>query len=326
MSIHDKIKEAEKIALRGEKLNQNQIIELLEISPSSIEMQELGESARRISTIASQNKGKVWTAIGLDNHPCKMNCKFCAFGEKWQTSSDFNTWSEEEIMNSASKYIDDGATWVTLRTTEHFNINDLIDIGTKIKNKYKGSYKLVANTSEVNAQNSMRLKEAGYEVVYHAIRLREGIDTPFDIKERERTLTSINHSSLDLAFLVEPIGIEHSNSEIAELLLKSMTFNTQVSGAMARVPVPGTPLYDLGALPEMRLAQIIAVTRLCAGIDVPDICVHPPSKQALNWGANVVVVENGSIPRDCASSKNEWQGFDILTANNWFKECRYELK
>lgn len=78
-----------------------------------------------------------------------------------------------------------------------------------------------------------------------------------------------------------------------------------LSGAMARINVKGTPFESHAPLPDLRLAQIVAITRICGGVNVPDICVHPPRKEALEWGANVVVVETGAVPRndaECSAS------------------------
>jgi biotin synthase len=136
-------------------------------------------------------------------------------------------------------------------------------------------------------------------------------------------MEEITCSGLDLAFLVEPIGVEHSNEEIADTVMLVIKYGAKLSGAMARVPIEGTPLYELGLLPERRLAQIAAVTRLAAGTSVEDICVHPSSKIAMEWGANVAVADVGAVPRSIGISRSEWNGFDVKEALAWFKEAGY---
>jgi len=103
-----------------------------------------------------------------------------------------------------------------------------------------------------------------------------------------------------------------------------MEYGASLTGAMARVPVPGTPLGHIPAVSERRLAQVAAVTRLAAGRNAPDICIHPASQLALEWGANVVVVEAGAIPRDTGNSKKEWNSFDLKTAADWFRQAGYK--
>ena len=323
MTTEKLIISAEKMALAGEPLPRDTIIGLLEIDPDSNTVEMLGAAARRVTEAVTENTARIWASIGVDYKPCAMNCKFCSFGEDWGAATDTYTLSADEIVSHARKFISDGADWITLRTTEDYAFSDLIALAGKIRQEVPGDYRLVANTGEMNAIRADELKRAGFSIAYHAIRLREGIDTPFSPTERGETLGEIHDSALDLAFLVEPIGVEHTNDEIADTFLLAMKHGAKLSGAMARVPVKGTPLYELGPLPERRLAQIIAVTRLASGYSAPDICVHPPSKTAMYWGANVVVVDVGAVPRAIGVSSSEWNGFGIQTAETWFKEAGY---
>ena len=76
----------------------------------------------------------------------------------------------------------------------------------------------------------------------------------------------------------------------------------------------------------MRLAQIAAVTRLVGGVQTPDICVHPPTPQALAWGANVLVVETGAVPRADTESAEEWRQFTVQDALSLLLEAGYSLE
>ncbi|MCG8403165.1 MAG: radical SAM protein, partial [Firmicutes bacterium] len=169
-----------------------------------------------------------------------------------------------------------------------------------------------------------RLLKAGFQIAYHTLRLGEGADTRFNPQERTATLEVIKNSSLKLAYLVEPVGVEHSAEEIADTFLTGMKYGAALTGAMARVPVQGTPLGGLPAVSERRLAQVVAVTRLAAGRNAPDICVHPPAPLALEWGANLVVVENGAVPRDTGNSRDEWRCFGLGQAKELFERAGYK--
>lgn len=129
-----------------------------------------------------------------------------------------------------------------------------------------------------------------------------------------------------LAHLVEPLGIEHSNEEIANCFLAAQAAGAGVCGVMARNNVPGTPFANSPALPDRRLAQVVAVTRLCGGTKMPWICVHPPVPQALAWGANVVVVETGAVPRDSEEAHSEWKNFTIADARKLLAEQGYSVR
>ena len=319
------INKAKERALNGEILDRQTILSLLAIDPASKAAEKLGECARDVAAKVCGNTGKIWASIGVDYQPCTMNCGFCSFGEKWAVLKSRHEWDTDKIAAFAKKLASGGAKWITLRTTEFYEIEKLCALARKVRSLVPGDYQLVANTGEFDQKKAKLLLEAGFQIIYHSLRLREGINTPFTEEERCATLETVMRSDLDLAFLVEPAGVEHSNEELADVFLTAMRYEAKLSGAMARVPVPGTPLYRHSAISERRLAQLTAVTRLAAGYNAPDICVHPPSQLAVEWGANVLVVETGAIPRDTDPLSEEWNDFDIQTAKAWFHKAGYDV-
>ncbi len=326
MNVLQVIEKAKDKALDDQLIDRQTIIKLLEIDPYSEYADKLGESARKVAEKVTENRGKIWASIGVDYQPCKMNCNFCSFGKRWGKTKQSYSWSDDEIIRFVKKFVKEGAEWITLRTTEHYGIDKLCLLGIKVKKTVHGKYKLVANTGEVNAKEARLLEQSGFEILYHSIRLREGIDTPFNVNERCKTLEVAENSSLNLAYLVEPVGIEHSNEELADMFLLAIEYGAKLSGAMARIPILGTPLFKYGKLPERRLAQIVAVTRIAAGFKAPDICVHPPSQLGMEWGANVVVVDVGAVPRDSNNLHKEWNDFDLSMAKSWFNKSGYQVR
>lgn len=325
LNIEETIEKAMYAALSGEELDRQTIIDLLGIDPDSETAEKLGECARKVAYEVTGNRGKVWASIGVDYEPCKMNCSFCSFGEKWGTVKEAYSWSDDEIISFAGRLASQGAEWIALRTTERFELGRLCKLAYKVRESVSGGYRLLANTGEANARMTKELQTAGFEVIYHPIRLREGVDTAFNIEERRKTLAYIQGSSMDLAYWVEPIGPEHTNEELADALLLSLECGVRLSGAMARVPVEGTPLYKHGEISERRLAQIGAVVRLASGRRAVDVCVHPPSQLAMDWGANVVVVDVGAVPRESSNMKEEWNGFDMAAANEKLLQAGYDM-
>ena len=72
--------------------------------------------------------------------------------------------------------------------------------------------------------------------------------------------------------------------------------------------------------------QIIAVVRLACGACVPDICIHPGTELAMQFGANVTVIETGSIPRDtCCCSGGKWNQFNADKAKTLFQNAGYTV-
>lgn len=319
------IDHAKKQGLSGVIPDKETIVSLLEIKPDTEEMDYLLRAADEVAGIVTSRKAYLWGAIGIDFAPCPMNCAFCSFGEKWGIVKEAFSLSEEEILAEVQNYVDSGVYYIVLRTTEFYDLDQLADLTEKIRGEVPGNYELILNTGEFDLPAANKLYRFGTDGVYHAIRLREGIDTAFDPEERKKTLSAIAKSPLKLTHLIEPLGPEHTNEEIAEQFLRAMDYGVFISGVMARVPVKGTPLGDTRQLGAGRIAHVVAVLRLTAGYTVPNICVHPASPRAIQAGANVTVIEKGAIPRDDQPAKELWRHFTADMAKKLFEEAGYQV-
>ena len=258
----DLIEYAEKQALAGVSLTREEIIQLLQIPLGSEEDIKLRKVAHGVAWHKTNGSGYIWSAVGADYAPCPMNCKFCSFGEAWHLIKEQVHYTPEQIIERAREFVENGAKYVVLRTTEFYSIPKLIEMVKQIKKEIPGEYEIIFNTGEFDMTIANLMLESGVSGVYHALRLREGEDTPFDPWVREDTMDNVLHSGLKLISLVEPIGIEHTNEEIADNFIKILKHGAVISGAMARIPVPGTPLGDIERISDSRIAQIIAVLRL----------------------------------------------------------------
>lgn len=326
MTDIERIARAEAHARQDALLPKEEIIRLLEIEPESAAWRELGAAARRVAGELTHDRAYLWGAIGVDFAPCAMNCDFCSLGEKWGIASETREYDEEETVRQVREYAAQGVRWIVLRTTEFYAKERLADMIRAIRTRVPGVYELGLNIGEFDLETANWLHRCGVDFIYHSLRLGEGRDTRFDPQTRIDTLRAVQASPLKLVFLVEPVGVEHTNEEIAALCLLAADCDVIVSGAMARIPVPGTPLGTLPQLSEARLAQIIAVTRLACGAHVPDICVHPGTQLAMEFGANVTVIETGSVPRDaCCCAGGKWNGFDAPKAKALFEKAGYTV-
>lgn len=318
---------AEEHAQQDALLTKEQIMQLLAIEAGSAVWKELGAAARRVTSRLTGDRAYLWGAIGVDFAPCSMNCDFCSLGEKWGIATATREYDEEETVRQVREYAEQGVRWIVLRTTEFYSKEHLADMIRTIRRRVPGAYEIGLNIGEFDLETANWLHQCGVDFIYHSLRLGEGRDTRFDPQVRIHTLRAVQASPLKLVFLVEPVGVEHTNEEIADICLLAAGCDVIVSGAMARIPVPGTPLGDkYPQISEERLAQIIAVTRLACGAHVPDICVHPGTQLEMEFGANVTVIETGSIPRDaCCCSGGKWNQFDAPKAKALFEQAGYTV-
>ena len=265
-----------------------------------------------------KNRGRIWSAIGVDSVPCHRNCKFCSHGAAWGVFEEPHELSVDEVLEHVARLAPYKPDWITLRTTQDYGIERLCQLVRQVRKAAPPESEIVVNTGEFGLEEAVELKKAGASVVYHTIRLREGCDTGLTIEERIETLKAMQTAGLKMAALVEPLGPEHTDEEIVEAAFRLKPYDIRLGGMMARVPIPGTPLYELGEVSEDRQIRVIALTRLIYGPEVDAVCVHPPIAGALCAGANTVVVEIGAIPRDQNMSQLVWRGFSPSDALELF--------
>lgn len=313
-------------ALNGGMLTRDQIIQLLSIVPESQEWRALGGAAREVTRVLTNDCAYLWGAIGVDYAPCSMNCDFCSLGEQWRIVTHCREYDEAETLGQVREYAESGVRWIVLRTTEFYSQDQLGSMIQTIRREVLGPYEIGLNIGEFDLEKANWLASCGVNFIYHSLRLGEGKDTRFTPQVRLDTLKAVRDSPLSLVFLVEPVGIEHTNEELADLCLLTAQYGAIVSGAMARIPVAGTPLGVHPQVSDERMAQIIAVTRLACGRHVPGICIHPGTQLAMEFGANVTVIETGSIPRDtCCCSGGKWNQFDAARAKELFQNAGYTV-
>lgn len=300
--------------LRGEVLTKDEIVSLLNIPVLSEEDMYLRRRARETAALKTADQGFIWCAVGMDFAPCEMNCRFCSFGSDWNVIKEARHVTKEEIIESVRRYAEGGAAYIVLRTTEFYDIEKLLDYIPKIRKEVPGDYVIILNTGELDDELAEKVAAGGVYGIYHALRLREGVDTPFDPAVRIKTMKSVSASSLKLISLTEPVGPEHSSEELADAFLNTVACRALIGGMMARFPVEGTPLGNTEMLSDDEIAHNIAVFRLSGGDVIKNICVHPASEQALSSGANVMVVECGAIPRDECFCESDWADTDMKKA------------
>jgi biotin synthase len=258
-----------------------------------------------------------------------MGCRFCSFASQWTQFREPHELSVEESLKWADYFIDQRADYLILRTSERYCLEKFLDLGRRIANHKPDTVRLIANTRLANDSQLAELKKAGFHGIYKTIRLREGVDTAFDPADRLEQIRHAHEQGLRVFGLIEPVGPEHSDEEIVDAMLALRDeVHTGLVGAMARVPVVGSPLYGFGAVDAQRLAGITAVFILAMGDcfgDVEVVCSHPPHAEILRAGASAVVVEVGAIPRDTTFAQTEWRGLTMSEAKNLLRETGYDV-
>ena len=312
-------------ALSGKAPTRQECTAFLACPPESMEAAMTRVAADQLSRRRFANTGYLSGQVGVEVAPCPANCGFCAFGEKF-THFTAQQLSDEEILSRVHGFVDPGDLHTLfLMTMHHFNFKRLLHIIELARGISPPTTEIVVNIGDFDLVQARELKAAGAGGAYHVCRLREGIDTRLDPVKRKKTLRTIHQAGLNLHYCCEPIGPEHSPEELVEQMFLGIENGCYCHAAMRRVPVPGTPLYHLGQITELRLAQVVAVVAL-ATLECDrtiGIGVHEPNILSLTSGATSLCAKTGANPRDTAEDTSRSRGLSVENCRQMLREANF---
>ena len=320
MKVADIIKKSQD----GEVFSKEELISMLSFPSDSREAYAIMAEANRISKDLTGNKAEVHAQFALNLAPCRRNCAFCSFAEQNGIFTQASELTPEEAVAHARQFESDGANAVFVMTTANYPLERFLEISQEVRGKLKPETVLVANVGDQSLANARRIKEAGYAGVYHALRLREGVDSALSPDGRKQSIRHFQEAGLKVGTCVEPAGPEHTNEEIAEMILFTASFNPSYSGAGRRIAIPGTAMAERGMISELRMAHMVAVTRLGVPRSVQGNCTHEPCTLGGLAGANLFWAEAGANPRDAAEHTEEGRGMSAQGCRDLFRECGWE--
>lgn len=305
--------------------SKEELVQMLAHAPDAPETYRIMAEANRISKALTGNRAEVHAQFALNLAPCPCNCAFCSFARINGVFTRETRISPEEAVARARQFEMDGANAVFLMTTAAYPFGLFLEISQEVRRSLKPETVLVANVGDQSPPNARRLKDAGFGGVYHALRLREGSDTGIPPDRRRDSIRAFLEAGLQVGTCVEPVGPEHTNEEIAEMILFTGSFNPAYSGAARRITIPGSEIGKRGMISELRMAQIVAVTRLGVPRSVPGNCTHEPCTLGAAAGANLFWAEAGANPRDTLERTEEGRGKTVEDCRALFRESGWDL-
>ena len=303
-------------------ISQEEAVYLLRLELCSDEAYAVMALANRMSRQSFGGKGERHFHIGLNVEGCSYNCKFCSLTKEAGIFQDSQEFSTEQLLAWVKEGQEQGADALNLMTTGRYPFERLLEVGAWLSRET--TVPLVANTRDISHQEGEALLAHGFRGFYHAVRLREGIDTPFPVAKRIQTIKVLTDVGLKWANCVEPVGPEHSPEEIAWLMVLARELGATYSGVMRRINFPGSPLGQHGMINELEMARMVAVSRLVMGGVAKAHCTHEPNAAALWAGANLFFPEVGSSPRDAQSDTGKGRGKDLAACAGIMREMGWD--
>ena len=320
-----KVKDLLRKSLEDEPFSKSELVQLLRYPEDSPENYLVMAEANRQSKELTQNQAEVHAQLALNLAPCPCNCVFCSFAESNGIFKDETRLSPNQAVRYAKQFEIEGANAVYIMSTAHYPFELFIEMSQEIRRHLKADTMLIANVGDLSLEHAKKIKETGYSGVYHALRLREGLDTTLSPKARKNTIRNFQEAGLSVGTCVEPVGPEHSNEELAEAILFTGSFDPSFSGAARRIAIPGTQMASRGMISELRLAQIVAITRLSVPRTVLGHCTHEPCSLGAGAGANLFWAEAGANPRDVEEKTEEGRGETLESCKRIFRECGWKI-
>ncbi len=306
----------------AEPFSQKQLEWMLALPPDSAETYQLMCEAKRISRELTGDKMEVHAQFALNLAPCPKNCKYCSFAAVNKVFTEPIELTLEEVQDSALLLEEQGAAAVYMMATANYPFERIMEMGREVRARLKQETVLVANIGDQDLPSAKQMVEAGFNGVYHALRLREGIDTAIKPELRHKSFAAFKEAGLSIGTCVEPVGPEHANAEIAERILFTGSLDPAYSGAARRISIPGTEMaIKYGMISELRMSQIVAVTRLGLPRSVLGNCTHEPCTIGAAAGANLFWAEIGANPRDIKEKTEEGRGFTVDKCRELFWEA-----
>lgn len=322
MMVQDAIAKAQ----AQERFSQEELEALLALPPTSPESYELMAAGSELSRRLQQNEAEIHGQLALNLAPCPEECQFCSFAKSNKIFSRVTEISIEDAVATARAFERGACQALIVMATANFSFNKFARVVPAIRAALKPSIPLVANVGDAYAAHADEMLSMGISGVYHALRLREGKDTGISPQQRLRSMERFCAAGLQLGTCVEPLGPEHSNREIAEMVRLTADFNPVFSGAARRIPIPGTTMGALGTIPEIRLAQVVAITRLAMPHSTVANCTHEPGTLPAMGGASFFWAEVGANPRDTREKTEEGRGHNMQELETMFWETGWDIR
>ncbi len=280
-------------SMAGDPLVAEEIGYLLRLPLFTEESALILSAARKKSEALNSGYAEVHARIQLDHAACPNNCSFCSFAKR-----NFNVprhWlSPEEIVKRTIEYESDQANAILISATAAYPFERFIEMSQEVKNALQPETIMVANIGDLSLEQAYRLVDCGYKGVYHAVRLGESIDTAVTLEKRRNTFENIKEAGLLLGTCLEPIGSEHTVSELVEKTLMTSIAGPVFGGAVRRIPLPSRGLTHEEMVSEAEMAHILAVVRLALDYSVPGLCTYEPNVIGAAAGANLFWADSDS--------------------------------
>ena len=312
--------------LEGNGLSDAEMEALYGVDPKSRVAAYIRWAGGKMAFELAGGKAEIHGQIGMNSAPCGKNCKFCTFAVCNHLRTEAYELPVEEVVECAKVYVEEGVNAIVLLATGGFKFEKILERVSAVHDVIPADLPLLVNIEDMTLERCQQLKAAGAHGAYHAVRMREGIDTGIPEVQRLATFEHLKQAGMSLSTCVEPVGPEHTPAELADDRRRCLNSHAHSAGVGRRVTVPGTLVEERGMITDLENARNVAVYRLAAGRNPMLNCAMATSLSAAA-GANLSWAEVGTNPRDTKSrTQDGGRGTNVALNRRLFEAAGWEIK
>lgn len=301
----------EKVFAR-EALTTADVRALYTVAPYSLESYYIQWAAHTIVREASHGQAYLFAQLGLDATPCPGNCQYCSFAAQNYPWKDKAELPLDTILAYCRLFNDNGAHLISLMVTASYDFNQYVDVVRAVRAQIDPGVSIMCNMGDFGPGQAKQLKAAGADIVYHAVRIGEGVITGLSPETRLRTIHSAMDAGLQVAVGIDPLYHDADEDEVIQRMLDNAALAPVFTGVCALVNVAGTKMANA--------KTITAEKRRVAGA----ACHLTMGRGKTAFAGNVRWIDAGANPRGTKLLTGEdrikadfEQAVQDLIANEW---------
>ena len=313
-------------SMEGAGLAPTETEALYAVPAASAEGAYIRWAGQELSLASTGGKAEIHAQIGLNATPCPKNCLFCSFAACNKLRRGRYELPLEDVIEYAKLFEEGGANLILLMCTASYSYEKLLEAAHAVREVVSPDFPVLTNSFDLTYEQAVELKEAGINGAYHAVRMREGIDTDIPVATRLDTLANLKRAGLKLSACVEPIGPENTPAELAEATHRCIDSGALTAGCGRRINIEGTDIASRGMLNSLEIATMVAVYRLAAGSGLRLNC-SASSRLVCASGGNLAWAESGTNPRDAYAQRTEngGRGDSVQQCRTMFMDSGWEV-
>ena len=301
----------EKVFAR-EALTTADVRALYRVPPYSLESYYIQWAAHTIIHEASHGQGYLFAQLGLDATPCPGNCQYCSFAAQNYPWKDKAELPLDTILGYCRLFSDSKVHLISLMVTASYSFHQYVEVVRAVRAQIDPQIALMCNMGDFGPEEAKRLRDAGADIIYHAVRIGEGVITGLAPETRLRTIHAAMDAGLHIASGIDPLYHGADEDEVIQRTLDIAALSPVFTGVCTLVNVPGAKMSDCKTL--------TAEERRIAGA----ACHLTMGRGKTAFAGNVRWIDAGANPRGTSLLVGEEriksdveQAIGELTANEW---------